>query len=87
MKDKTYSVEVLEKYSHGKYGKTYFFGLCVSATSKKSAETFAEELVNEMDMNEFLFHCIDESKETARQYIFGMGMKKPELSFKAYIGC
>ena len=81
---KNYSVEVLSKESHGRYGKSYFFGMCVSAANKKMAESFVEELVDDMTFDEFLEWCVDDMKSVVKSVCYG---EKPLCSFKAYVGC
>ena len=42
---KLYDIEVLERQSHGRCGKTVLAKWCLSGTSKKAACDFASEIV------------------------------------------
>ena len=49
---KQYAVEVLEKHSHGTYGKELYATWCLSETSKKGACSFASEILAGMSWRE-----------------------------------
>ena len=59
--EKQYAVEILERYSHGHYGKTYYFGMYVPGFSKKDAEEVAIEMLSEMTFDEITKRCVDEN--------------------------
>ena len=51
---KNYAVDVLEKYSHGIYGKEKFTSWRLSETSKQRACSFAAEIIAGMTWQEIL---------------------------------
>ena len=85
-----YDVEVLESKSHGRDGKSYYYGMGLAAYSKKGAENFAFDIVCGMTFEEAADSCLEEW----RGFFLGLskkhpGMIGPELtehyfSFKAY---
>ena len=54
MKTKQYAVEVLEKRSHGRYGKDVFQVWCLSETSKERAVEFGYEILAGMTYKEII---------------------------------
>lgn len=81
---KNYTVEVLGKYSHGRYGKTFYFGMIVSADNKQLAQSMVEELVNDMSDEEFIEWCTEDAKRTVK---YVCNNHKPLVSFRTYVGC
>lgn len=81
---KDYTVEVLEKYSHGPYGKQFYFGMIVCADNKQSAQSMVEELVDDMTDDEFIEWCTNDAKSYVK-YVHHN--KKPETSYRTYVGC
>lgn len=65
-KSKMYAVEVLERCSHGRYGKELMFQLCLCTTSIARAKDFAFDVLAGMTKNEILLACTNDS---ARSYI------------------
>lgn len=62
MKTKQYAVEVLEKTSHGKYGKDTFQVWCLSETSKARAVEFGYEILAGMTYREIIKDYCEEHK-------------------------
>lgn len=60
---KQYAVEVLEKYQHGKYGKTYYFGLYLCGFNKKDAEEVGIETLAAMSFDEIKQRCVNPDRE------------------------
>lgn len=52
MKERQYEVEVYERYSHGCWGKTHYFGWILSSDKKANAESFTLEILAGMTPNE-----------------------------------
>ena len=73
---KQYEVEIMGKYSHGRYGKERYFGMILSADSCKNAESFAEDIIFEMTFEEFFERCNQEYSDLA---------KKQFMCFKTFV--
>ena len=58
---KNYEIEVMERYSHGCYGKQVYFGLVLNAENCKAAESFAEDVIYNMTYGEFFEMCINDN--------------------------
>lgn len=58
-KERQYAVEVTSRYSHGKYGKTFYFGMYLPGFSKKDAEEVGMETLANMTFKEINERCID----------------------------
>lgn len=54
MKHKDYEVNIMEKYSHGCYGKTIYGGWVLNASSKANAETFAYDILLNMTYRDLI---------------------------------
>lgn len=50
---KDYEVEVKEATSHGRRGKTWYFGMILNCDSRQQAEYFAEDIMYGMTYGEF----------------------------------
>ena len=59
-KERQYAVEVLEKHQHGKYGKSFYFGMYLPGFSKKDAEEVGIETLAAMSFNEIKSRCVDD---------------------------
>jgi len=90
-KQRQYAVEVLSKYSHGKYGKTFYFGFYLYGFSKTDAENVAAETLAEMTFPEISKRCVDCGKPwetfdySRKDEKIGFDMVDKYFSFKAYI--
>lgn len=58
---KQYEVEVMGRYSHGRYGKERYFGLVLSAENCEAAKSFAEDIVYGMTYQEFFDRCMNDA--------------------------
>ena len=93
MKTKQYAVEVLEKRSHGRYGKDIFQVWCLSETSKERAVEFGYEILAGMTFNEILKPFCEENGHDIETMIpFGYDNKmlgyedaKKFFSVRAYV--
>ena len=61
--EKQYAVEVLQRYSHGRYGKDFYFGMYLPAFNKKDAEEVGIETLAGMTWNEINSRCIDNKQK------------------------
>lgn len=52
-----YNVEILGKYSHGVYGKEFFFGMYLCGFSKADVSGIAMEILANMTLGEFKDRC------------------------------
>ena len=91
---KQYAVEVVQRYSHGRYGKDFYFGMYVPGFSKKDAECVAIEMVSEMTFEEINNRCVDKGQKPWQIYAEHehgadkpIGIEQAEFFFdcKAYI--
>lgn len=57
--ERQYAVEVIQRYSHGRYGKDYYFGMYLPGFSKKDAEEVGIETLAAMSFDEIDKRCID----------------------------
>lgn len=94
MKTKQYAVEVLEKRSHGRYGKDVFQVWCLSETSKERVVEFGYEILAGMTYKEIIKDFAEEHNHDIRFMIpFGCDNDKPigyenakrYFSVKAYL--
>lgn len=89
-KIKQYDVEVLGKYSHGRDGKNYYYGMGLAAYSKSGAENFAFDILSEMTFEEIANSCLDGWRSffltlsTKHPGIIGPDLVDKYFSFKAY---
>ena len=67
-RDKQYAVEVLSLSRHGKYGKTFYFGMYIPAHSKKDAEDLAMETLSEMTFREINERCVSDNMKPWQVY-------------------
>ena len=85
MKEKQYAVEVLEKYQHGKYGKTFYFGMYLPGFSKKDAENVGIEELAGMSFDEINSRCVYPEQQKPWQ-IFAQGEHERKHGKGAAIG-
>lgn len=57
--ERQYAVEVLQRYSHGRYGKDFYFGMYLPGFSKKDAEEVGMETLASMTFAEINSRCVD----------------------------
>lgn len=56
---KQYAVEVLQRCSHGRYGKDFYFGMYLCGFNKKDAEEVGIETLAEMTFEEINNRCVE----------------------------
>lgn len=56
--ERQYAVEVRERFSHGKYGKEFYFGMYVPGFNKKDAEQVCMETLASMTFKEIYDRCV-----------------------------
>lgn len=92
--ERQYAVEILQRHSHGRYGKDFYFGMYVPGFSKKDAEEVALETLAQMTFAEIDERCVDNKQKPwhlwiAREIGFdtkiGFDIAESYFTCKAYI--
>ena len=65
---KQYAVEVTERFSHGRHGKTFYFGLYLCGFNKKDAEEVGYETLAEMTFDEINETCVSDGMKPWQIY-------------------
>lgn len=93
-REKQYAVEVIQRYSHGRYGKDFYFGLYLPGFSKKDAEEVGIETIAAMTFDEINKRCVDDKQKPwqvwdERQYgttkPIGFDLAEKYFTCRAYI--
>lgn len=61
--EKQYAVEVIQRYSHGRYGKDFYFGMYIPGFSKKDAEEVGMETLAGMTFDEINSRCVNNNQK------------------------
>lgn len=83
---KQYAVEVLEKGSHGKYGKDFFFGMYLWGYNKQDAVDAAYTELSEMTIDELCERATDDKMKYYLNASFAIYMHNKEYGEDAPIG-
>ena len=60
---KQYAVEVIQRHSHGRYGKDFYFGMYLCGFNKKDAEEVGIETLAQMTFNEINSRCVNDDRK------------------------
>lgn len=81
-RERQYAVEVIQRYSHGRYGKEFYFGLYLPGFSKKDAEEVGMETLAVMSFDEINKRCIKDNQKPWQVFDEGQHGKQRPIGFE-----